>query len=177
MPSISPNSSSIPKVGAFTLVEVLLAMSLAGTALLAMVSLLNTALGTVRDAGRVTISSEIARQLSARLQASPWQISGDGEIGISSSWSDRVRYFDQQGTELSQDEESRAVYSALVTLEPVGTTLPGAQPNPFSRMLRVAVVDGPARSRSWFLAHPQPTQMETLRTVVTSRKPIPDSAP
>lgn len=177
MPLTSSHPCPRAKNRAFTLVEVLLAMTLAGTVLLAMVSLLNTALETVRDAGRVTISSQIARHLSARLQQAPWSVSPTGELEMPPAWNDQVRHFDQQGAELRHGGDERAAYSALVTLEPLGTALPGGPPNPFSRALRVEVADGPARTRSWFQDRGNASRIETLRTVITPRAPIHEPVP
>ncbi len=177
MPFASHPSFPRVKPRAFTLVEVLLAMTLAGTTLLALVSLLSTALETVREAGQITITSQIARNLSARLQQMSWQVSLTGESVTPPGWNEEVRRFDPQGSELTSGRDDLTAYAALVTLEPLGTILPGGQVNPFSCSLRVEVAEGPARPRSWFQGRQNQSRIATLRTVITSRAPVLEPLP
>lgn len=132
---------------AFTLVEVVLALGLASTALLALVSLLGSGLTLVSESGDMATRTAILRSLGARVRQSGWELDAGMVPMVPRSLGGGRLIFDDQGTELEGDGAGRGRYWATVEWGEEGVVLPGAlvpaevgaAGNPFNRMVKIQV--------------------------------------
>ena len=103
----SSNSISSRGTG-FTLIEVVLALGIAATALVSLFGLLPTGLKTFRNTVNTAVSSQIAERAFNDIQVANW-----------SDVQSTNRYFDEQGNELTNSGSSNApncLYWVLVNI-------------------------------------------------------------
>jgi uncharacterized protein (TIGR02598 family) len=92
----------------FTLIEVVLALGIAATALVSLFGLLPTGLKTFRNTVNTAVSSQIAERAFNDIQVANW-----------SDVQSTIRYFDEQGNELTNSGSSNApncLYWVLVNI-------------------------------------------------------------
>lgn len=134
-------------VEGFTLVEMVLALGLASTALLALVSLLVSGLASVAESSEMRMSSMIARTVGARVRQTEWELDSTMRVVVPKSLRGGRLLFDEHGVELSAEEEDGAAYEVMVEWEERAVVLPGATGaanvggagNPFNRMVLIRV--------------------------------------
>lgn len=107
-------------LAAFSLVEVTLALGIMSFALVGLIGLLPVGLSTFRSA----MDNSISTQISQRLLNEAGQTDFDQLLATPQT----VRYFDDQGNELTAANKARAIYHTNLVVAPA-TALPGAVPN------------------------------------------------
>ena len=121
---------------AFTLVEVVIAIGIISTVLIALVGILPVGVSTVQKAKNLSIEARIAHNIIGEVQLSDWE--------NLQQFNGETRYFDDQATELDNGvADPRQVYSALIEIPEQDPTIPGARPNPNLRRVIVKVTDRP----------------------------------
>ena len=119
---------------AFSLVEVTLALGIMGFALVALLGLLPAGLSTFHSATVNSTGTQIAQRLLNEAQ----QTDFDQLVATVPM----VRYFDDQGDELTAANKAQAIYNTNVVVAP-STTLPGGAANPNLATVFVQVADDP----------------------------------
>lgn len=121
----------------FSLVEVTIALAIAALAITVILGLVPAGLSSLRDAANTAAETSITRQMISEVQAADWGANQGGTPGWSNlvSYADQKRYFDDQGTRLSDSSGTTMSYvarfrfpSSIVVL-PGGTMAPSATGN------------------------------------------------
>ncbi len=124
--------------GAFTLVEVTIAMGICATVLITLLALLPTSLETMRQAAAMSTEARIAESIVGEAQLTDWQKMLDNMDGA-------VLYFDDEGGDITKTLEAdrnRLLYAAQILLSEDGVTVPGADaPNEFTRRLTIHIAE------------------------------------
>jgi uncharacterized protein (TIGR02598 family) len=108
-----PSANQGTRRDAFSLVEVVLAVGVAGFALVALMGLLPTGLKTFRGTMNTAVGSQIAERVFNDMQVSDW----------ANITNETTRYFDDQGTELTDPKSVRCIY--WVRISPISTVTRG----------------------------------------------------
>jgi len=114
---------------AFSLVEVTLAIGIVAIGIIPIFGLIPTGLNTFHKAIDTSVGSQIAQRLINEAQQTDFTTltgANSGRFVQTSSNSSTLRYFDEQGTELTGASTSSAIYRTQVVVVP-NTPPPGTQ--------------------------------------------------
>ncbi len=104
--------------GAFSLVEIALALGVMSFAMVGLVGLMPIGLGMFHDDLDRSVHTQVAQRLISETQQTDFnQLVATPQV---------LRYFDDQGNELAASLKARAIYQANVSVDVTATTLPGA---------------------------------------------------
>ncbi len=133
----SPPQRSLAR--AFSLPEVTMAVGIAAMAIVLLLGLVPSGLQSVRDAAQTLAESRIYQQIVGEIQSADWgnltagaQANDPLAYPLLSQYQDARRYFDDQGTPLTNNQEQslRLAYVARITLNRDGQlAVPNGQPS------------------------------------------------
>jgi uncharacterized protein (TIGR02598 family) len=135
----SARSRAAVKAG-FSLIEVMLAVALAASTLLALVALMGQGMDLLRDATHTSLASQITRSVATRLQQASWTVAADGSVVLPASLATGSYFFDAKGLESGSATAPQTTYEARVQWLPAGLSLPGSRQNPWLRQVTIQVV-------------------------------------
>lgn len=117
-------------VGGFSLIEIVVALGIVSTVLVALVGMAGIGMGTMRKAADRTAETRVLEDVLGDIQLSAWDEVErlDGE----------VRYYDEQGLR-TRGAGGDVSYAARVDTEGGGVDLPGAGESRYLRKVRVRV--------------------------------------
>ena len=172
----------------FSLVEVTLAIGITAIALVSLMGMLPKGLQTLQRANDKAVMGRIHQQILGEIQLTPWEL-GSGGTSPLDAFDGEIRYYDDQGIELPQNESGgfNHVYTARITIPNPGSGLPSSvgstnyqgitipgenaagSPDEFMRLVLVEIT---SLSAPDFLANPKsefdnisdPKQVSTYRT-------------
>ncbi|MDF1751513.1 MAG: Verru_Chthon cassette protein B [Verrucomicrobiales bacterium] len=121
----------------FSLVEVTLSLAIVSTVMVGVVGMLSTGVNLVGEAGDISTQGRIAQKLVGELQLSDWD-----KLEEYTTPDQRYRYYDYQGQEVEDINDSMQVYTALISIDTTGVALPGS-PRPSSCLRRVYIFISP----------------------------------
>ncbi|HUF63645.1 MAG TPA: Verru_Chthon cassette protein B [Verrucomicrobiales bacterium] len=134
----SPSSARNSRSGAFTLVEVTIALGICATVLMTLLALLPTSLETMRQAAAMATEARIAESIVGEAQLTDWQEMIENMDGA-------VLYFDAEGGNITgtlEANRNRLLYAAKIILSEEGVTVPGSDaPNEFTRRLTIHIAE------------------------------------
>lgn len=108
----------------FSLVEVVLALGVISFSLVSLLGLLPVGLNSLRDALQINTQAQIIQSVASEIQ-----ISRFSDLDTADFLSTRFpKYFDDQGNELDDSQESTVLYT-VTPLSPTYPTLPGNTAN------------------------------------------------
>ncbi len=116
-PSSSPRRRL--RSGAFSLIEVVVAVGIVATVFVALMGMIPIGLDTMKDAGEITMRAQIAQKVIGELQLAEWRPDkGSGDGGIL-GYDGEKRYYDEYGLRVEND--LFGLYTALIEVneEPV----------------------------------------------------------
>ena len=115
---------------AFSLVEVTLAIGVVAIAIIPVFGLIPTGLNTFHKAIDASVGSQIAQRLIVEAQQTDFAtlIGANSSRFVQTVNNSTLRYFDDQGTELTGASISSAIYRTQVVVVP-NTQTPGPQPS------------------------------------------------
>ena len=156
----------------FTLPEVILAVGLASTTLLTLVTIMASGLAIVADSSTATASAQISRSIVTRVQSADWQLSADySSARVPGSAAGGVFYFDDQGASCPAGDMQGVSFTARLDWLGSDVGLPGAPKNAFIRKISVRVAAG-ARTSGFFEKAENARAIHTTHTAVATRMPL-----
>lgn len=169
---LDPHGQPSASRAGFTLVEVILAVGLAATTLLTLVTLMASGLAIVADSSTAVASAQITRSLVTRVQSADWQLSTDySSARIPASVTGGVFYFDDQGASCAAGTTQNASFTARLDWLGNDVVLPGAPRNAFMRRISVRVAAG-VRTSGFFEQEKNARAIHTTHTAVATRMPL-----
>lgn len=108
-----PSRSTQVRAGAFTLVEVTLALGIVVFAMTAMLGLLPVGLTTFQEAATLSVRSQVVQAVASEIARAD-----------SANVTARIYFFDNEGNALSAESDPRRVYTATVQVESLATLSP-----------------------------------------------------
>lgn len=146
------------KISAFTLVEVLLAVTLIAAVAIPIVMLVPIGTGELSDVIDQSIQTEIVRKIGGELAMSDWI-----ETNELAAWNERELWFDGEGTAI--DEGANAIYTARVQVQSPQSFPGNSTSNQFLRPVQILVTNAPPGVTNRFS---DPTR-HRLQTILVSR--------
>lgn len=116
----------------FSLVEIVVAVGIVATVMVALLGMIPTGLNTVNDAAHTMSEIRIAQQLLGEMQSAEWEELRDWESG-------GPYYYDQEGNEVENASSPGRVYTAVVELKNPPTLPGGRDQNNYLRPVVVKV--------------------------------------
>lgn len=102
----------------FSLVEIVVAVAIVATVMVALMGMIPTGLNTVKQASHTMSEIRIAQQIIGEVQMTEWNELRDWEV-------EGPYYYDREGNKLENSEDPRKLYTCVVELTNP-PTLPGA---------------------------------------------------
>lgn len=119
------------KTFGFSLVEIVVAVGIVATVMVALVGMIPTGLNTVNEAAHTMAEIRIAQQILGEVQLTEWK-----EID---KWeAEGPYYYDLEGNKLDGDDVSKTVYTCQVEVEEAAP-LPQAEANEYLKRVTVKV--------------------------------------
>jgi uncharacterized protein (TIGR02598 family) len=104
----------------FSLVEIVVAVGIVATVMVALLGMIPTGLNTVNEAADKMAEIRIAQQLLGEVQMTAWDDVDEWEQGL--------HYFDGEGNRLTLGEKPKVVYTAKVEVDEEEHVLPRLKP-------------------------------------------------
>lgn len=136
------------ETGGFSLPEVTMAVGIAAMAIVLLLGLLPSGMGSIRNASNTLAETRIYQQIIAEIQTANWGAASGGGLppGLA-DYNNARRFFDDQGTplELSGDDSIRLTYVSLIELEGPGgpVAVPGGLPSPDMLTVKINIAAVP----------------------------------
>jgi uncharacterized protein (TIGR02598 family) len=128
--------------GAFSLIEVVVAVGIVATVFVALMGMIPIGIDTMKDAGEITMRSQIAQKLIGELQLVEWRPDGGSGDSVIVNYDGEKRYYDEFG--LRVDNQGDGLYTALVEVNPDPVILPNTvEGNEFMKQVSVKVAYTP----------------------------------
>ena len=139
--------------GAFSLVEVVLAVGVAAFALVALLGLLPAGLKTFKGSMNTAVGAQIAQRIFNDIQVSDW-----------ANISNTVRFFDEQGTETMKSNDLNCIYWAQISTNSSTMT---ASTNLLT--LKIVIANNPGGAQSGAVVFSPSNQNSMTFTTLISR--------
>ena len=131
---MKPHPPHAPALAAFSLVESVIAIALAVTAVLTIIGLLPVGLGSLRSATATQAQARIMQTVAADFQMKGW-----GAASAAMTLPSKTFYFDIRGAEVEAASEDRIFTAQAEVLDP-SPAMPGeAAPSAYLKSLRVRI--------------------------------------
>lgn len=141
----SPHQTEIRKARVkrgFSLIEVVVAVGIVATVFVALMGMIPIGIDTMKDAGEITMRSQIAQKLVGELQLAEWRKDGGSGDSVILGYDGEERYYDEYGIRVKTKE--LALYTALIEVKPEPVILPNAgEGNEFMKQISVKVAYTP----------------------------------
>ena len=116
----------------FSLVEIVVAVAIVATVMVALMGMIPTGLNTVKQASHTMSEIRIAQQILGEVQMTEWNELRDWEV-------EGPYFYDREGNKLPTSDDPRKLYTCVVELADP-PTLPGsAHPNTYLQRIIVKV--------------------------------------
>ncbi|MDA0812157.1 MAG: Verru_Chthon cassette protein B [Verrucomicrobia bacterium] len=119
----------------FSLVEVVIALGIVATVMVALMALLPLGMDALRESANLTVQSRIAQDLIGDVQQADWD--------TLTRYENELRYFDGEGTTLETAGSGTRLYSAKIEFPETPITLPGLGQNRYARKIVIKVAFTP----------------------------------
>jgi len=116
----------------FSLVEIVVAVGIVATVMVALLGMIPTGLNTVNEAAHTMAEIRIAQQILGEVQLTQWQ-----EID---KWeTDGPYFYDLEGNRLDSSEQSKVIYTCKVIVDEAAPLPKVKDPNPYLKRVTVKV--------------------------------------
>jgi uncharacterized protein (TIGR02598 family) len=119
----------------FSLVEVVIALGIVATVMVALMALLPLGMDALRESADLTVQSRIAQDLIGDVQQADWD--------TLTRYENELRYFDGEGTTLETAGSGTRLYSAKIEFPDTPINLPGLGQNRYTRKVVIKVAFTP----------------------------------
>ena len=146
----------------FSLVEVVIALGIVATVMVALLALLPLGMDALRESADLTVQSRIAQDLIGDVQQADWD--------TLERYRNELRYFDGEGTTLETAGSGQRLYSAKIEFPDTPIRLPGLGQNRYTRkvVIKVAFTPPGQETVDWDAAEAKEKRYREYPTVVTN---------
>ncbi|MGK0188462.1 MAG: hypothetical protein ACI9R3_004273 [Verrucomicrobiales bacterium] len=146
----------------FSLVEVVIALGIVATVMVALLALLPLGMDALREAADLTVQSRIAESLRGDVQQADWD--------TLDRYRNELRYFDAEGTTLETAGSGTRLYTAKIEFPDTPINLPGLGKNRYTKkiIIKVAFTPPGQETVNWNVEELDKKRYREYPTVVTN---------
>ena len=146
----------------FSLVEVVIALGIVATVMVALLALLPLGMDALRESADLTVQSRIAQDLIGDIQQADWD--------SLDRYRNELRYYDGEGTTLETAGSGQRLYSAKIEFPDTPINLPGLAQNRYTRkvVIKVAFTPPGQEQVDWNVVDDKKKRYREYPTVVTN---------
>lgn len=164
---------------AFSLVETVIAVAIVATVMVALLAMLPIGLDSLLEAKKTDIQARIMQSIISEVQMTGWKLDETFEADLRDKFPTQVRFFDDEGNEVSGSSHPNRIYTARVRMDKKGPELPGdgthiqgGAVNPFLRTIIIEITSLPQANSGFFDDPGNANRIKVMTSTVVSTEPI-----
>ena len=146
----------------FSLVEVVIALGIVATVMIALLALLPLGMDALRESADLTVQSRIAQDLIGDVQQADWD--------TLDRYRNELRYYDGEGTTVETAGAGQRLYTAKIEFPDTDINLPGLGKNRYTKKIVIKVAFTPPGQETvdWNVEDDKKKRYREYPTVVTN---------